>query len=198
VSPPATGVQFISTDAAGNQSAVQQNNFAVGTVPATATGPFLTVAALQSFSVTTPTAAINLCNGQGAVACLNNATTKKTWTITAQAMGASGTFPNPFANGRVYFYWAIDNDGDGLIGALDTIGFLGYTDGTSATFTDSGVVPPGRVYSYNFTITSDDVATLAPIAGGVAGFNIFAIGVNATGDGLQTINNGFISIVAGN
>ena len=170
----ATWIQFISTDAAGNASAAQQNNFAAGTVPAPVS---YTTGATATFAVTNT--AINLCNGQGAACATGDVSSLA---LKAQATGPSGTYPNVFAGGTIYFYYSLD-------GGL-TYTLLGTTPGSSGLISDTGAT---RTYEWSLTITSADVAL---IANGTA-LPIRAIGVNSTGDALFTIPNALVTVVDG-
>ena len=205
----ATNVTATTFDAAGNSS-VGANNFIAGTV--TAVTEYISQAApITTFQVlpapwTPGTAwppapvAVTLCDGQGATACL--AGEVKSVTLTAEATGPTGTMPNPFEGGTIYYYLVTD-DGDGLpyTSVLEVWTLLGTTSGSSATLTDDGVIAPMlRHYNNVFTLNGTHPAIQAlgaAVAPGGTAINISAIGVNTSGAGLMTQFRVNITVVAG-
>ena len=205
----ATNVTATTFDAAGNTS-VGANNFIAGTVtgvteyvaqPAPLT--FFQVLSAPWTPGTLPhpplPVAVTLCDGQGATACLVGEVLSVT--LTAEATGPTGTMPNSFAGGTIYWYLVAD-DGDGLpyTSALEVWTLLGTTSGSSATFTDDGVVAPTlRHYNHNFTLNGTHPAIQAlgaPLFPGTA-IDISAIGVNTAGAALVTRFRVNIAVVAG-
>jgi hypothetical protein len=174
---PADWVQFISTDAAGNKSAAQQNNFASGTVP---TPEAFTVGApdLATLVLNSPAAAVNLCNGQGSSACATGDV--KSVNVKARATGPTGTFANPFTGGTLYFYYFDGTD----------YNLLGSVAGSAGLISDTGT---DRYYDWTFPITSADVAD---IANGTI-YTVYMIAVDSDGDALMTEANANITIVDG-
>lgn len=184
----ATNVRAITEDAAGNLSVPAANNFIAATVPAGTS--FTTAPAMATWNPTAPAAAFNLCNGQGSVACPTAAGNGTSIAVTAQATGPSGIYPNPFANGTVYFYYVLDPTPAGYYSGDEAFFLAGSTTGTSATFTDTGAV---RTYSWNFTLTS---AMVASVTGG-AGIQIVAIGTSANGDAILSGYNANVTVING-
>ena len=149
-------------------------------------------APITTFQVLAPAAAVTLCNGTGAAACAG--ANVKTVTLNAEATGPTGTMPNPFAGGTIYYYLVTD-DGDGVpyTTGPETWTRLGTTSGSSATLIDDGEV---RHYNNNFTLDGSDPA-LAALGAGPTVVNIAAIGVNNSGAALITRFNVNITVVAG-
>jgi len=188
----ATNVQAITTDAAGNQSLPAGNNFLAGTVDPTDKA--------ASFAPATQDWAINtdddydLCNGQGSTACdvAPDGTDVTSVDFEITAMGASGTYANPFgASGVIYIYVNIPTGGY----YTDTNAWylIGSINASSAALTDDG---SDRTYTWTFTVTSDDVAAI----GDGTAINVVAMGLNAAtgtllvsdphGGGVVTVING--------
>jgi hypothetical protein len=187
-----TNIRAVTVDAAGNNSAPFFNNFLPSTITTPATITYAVAGnPMTGLTVTTPAAATNLCNGQGAIACPETAAGVSSVTLTVTATGTSGIYPNPFANGNVYFYVVTDPVAPApYYNATNVFALLQGVPGTGATFTDTGAV---RTYSWTYTLTKDQVATIA------AGTNISiaVIGVNATGDAILSQYNANITVVAG-
>jgi hypothetical protein len=174
---PAGYIGFISKDAAGNISTLQQNNFAAGTVP---TPVSFTTGATVTFGVTSPSAAVNLCNGEGSANCATGDV--KSVTLKTTATGPSGTYPNVFAGGTLYYYYSLDG------GVTYTL--LGTVGGSSGLISDTGAV---RTYEWSFALTS---AMVEMIPGGT-NFPVYVIGVNSTGDALMSGANANVTVVDG-
>jgi hypothetical protein len=201
--PPLAGSSVLTTnvtattlDAAGNSS-VGANNFIAGTV--TAVTEFVAQATpLTTFQVLAPAAAAFLCNGTGALACTTvNAAGVKSLTLNAEATGPTGTMPNTFANGTIYFYMVADGNAAPYSAAPETWTLLGSVLGSSATFTDDGVnVPMRRHYNHVMTLQGNHPA-LAALGAGPTVINVAAIGVNSAGAALITQYNVNISVIAG-
>ncbi len=184
----ATNVRAITYDAAGNQSVPAANNFIPATVPP---GTSFTVApAMATWTVPTPAAPFNLCNGQGGAACPTPAGNGKTIAATAVATGLSGIYPNPFANATVYFYYLLDPTPAGYYSGDEQFVLVGSVTGTSATFTDTGAT---RTYTWNFTYTSDMVASVP----NGTGIQLVAIGTSANGDAILTSYNANVTVING-
>jgi hypothetical protein len=190
---PTTNVTATTFDAAGNSS-VGANNFIAGTVVAV-TEYDVQAAPLTTFQVLAPAAGVFLCNGSGAVACTTvNAAGVTSVTLNAEATGPTGTMPNSFASGTI-FYYLVTDDGDGVPQTTgpETWTLLGSTSGSGATFTDDGV---GGLRHYNHTFSlSGGHAALAGTPAGVV--QIAAIGVNSAGAALITRFNRNITVIAG-
>jgi hypothetical protein len=188
----AVAVQATTSDVAGNTSATA-NLFSGGTVPA----PVAFVAKwpapagpLGTFQVLAPAAAFTLGIGGGA-ACV--APAANSVTLSAEATGPTGTMPNPFAGGTVYYYLVTDGDAVVYDDAGEVYTLLGSVSGSGASFTDDGVVAPMlRHYNYAFTLSGQHAAIQA-LGAPVVGAKIVAIGVDAAGDALITQQNVNIS-----
>ncbi len=214
--PPGAGSSILAQnvtattfDAAGNSS-TGANNFIAGTVTAvpeyvTLPGPLGTFQVLSApwtpGTLPWPPApvAVTLCDGQGAAACLVGEVTSVT--LNAEATGPTGTMPNTFAGGTVYWFLVAD-DGDGFpyTTGPETWSILGTTSGSAATFTDDGVVAPTlRHYNHTFSLSGTHPAIQALGAGLAPGIavNIAAIGVNTAGAALITQFRTNISVVSG-
>jgi hypothetical protein len=177
---PFVSVRATHTDLAGNESTQVGNNFIPGTVDAPED---YSGAGLTGLYFGAPTAAVELCNGQGASACDDD--TQET-SVTAEwiAEGPAGSFANPFLTGTVYFY------------AFDGVDFelLGSVDASSAVITDEGI-GGNRYYTWSFDVTSE-MAARYPDGTNLA---IWAMGVkNSMGTGLYAPTmNGNITVVDG-
>jgi hypothetical protein len=196
---PANWVRVGAMDAAGNQSVLQQNNFAFGTVTPTAVSFAATTMANFAISTVVGDGTVpntNLCNGQGAVACAANDGENLTVTITTQ--GPTGTYAPPFAGGYIYLYVQTNGPpvtGDGVFGTADDGIFLASRiSGSAGVVTDTGIAgPAGRTYTYTMTISKADVSGIAA----ATPIQIVAIGVNGTGAGLFSTLNAAYTVVAG-
>lgn len=122
---------------------------------------------VQAFRISTPAAAQQIC----ATTC-TGPTVPNTRTLTAIATGNSGTFANPFST--VNFYRV---DADGIVRLIATAG--------APVLTDAGV----RTYTW----TADFNATGLPAQANV---EVFAVGVNASGDALRAADNTNLTIIA--
>jgi hypothetical protein len=182
--PLAVGGAFKPVNLAG--TAVDQgNNFsavantAIPGASVTNGVSYLAAAAAQltnSWAITTPDAAVNIA-GNNETACGGplTANTPTNVLLTVDAFGPTATYNAPFT--RVDFYVLFG-------GALVQIG----TGSQQAIFDDGSAF--GRRHRWTFTWTPG--ATYGCPA---ANLNIYAVGVNAAGDGLVTPVNTFISIV---
>ncbi len=200
----ATNVTATTFDAAGNSS-VGANNFQAGTVVGV-TEYIAQTAVLTGFRVlpapwTPGTAyppaavAVTLCNGTGAAACA--AANVKTVTVNAEATGPTGTMPNSFSSGTIFWYVVTDADAFPYSAAAEVWTLLGTTLGSGATFTDDGVVAPTlRHYNHTFLLDGSHPA-LAALGAGPTVVNIAAIGVNSAGAALITQYRTNITVVAG-
>jgi hypothetical protein len=167
----ATAVSDISllvVDAAGNPF-LRTNAFAGGTVPAAAAGGFAAAPrSVQTFSVSGPSAAQDVWNGIG-VAPVPAVPTSRTITVTA--VGASGTFGNPFAALHVYRRDGATSQRIGTAGAPSVV--------------DTGV---SRTWTWTVSFSAVGIPAEANV-------EIFAVGVNGSGDALRSNDNTNISIV---
>lgn len=192
---PANWVRVGAIDAAGNQSILQQNNFAAGTVTPTATS--FSATGMANFAIATVTGDgtvpnTNLCNTQGVAACAANDGENLTVKITTQ--GPTGTYAPPFAGGYIYLY-AQTAGVDAAFGTADDGIFLAdRVSGAAGSVTDTGIAgPTGRTYTFTMTINKADVASIA--AG--TPIQIIAIGVNGSGAGIFSTVNAAYTVVAG-
>ncbi len=156
-----TAVRFLLEDLVGNAT-TQPQLFA--TVPASDGVDALDVS--NEFYVAN--AAADICNGDGSCG-----TTPTSRTVTAYAVGETGTFNNPFS--KVYFYW---NDGTDwyLLGTASSVS-------TSDDGTD-------RIWKYNITLDATDLDPQANVP-------VVAVGVDNNGDALMSMANTNLSIIAG-
>jgi hypothetical protein len=122
-----------------------------------------------TWAITTPSAAGNVSRDG------TTTTDPTTVTLTAQAVGVTGTFANPFTS-RVEF-WA-------QTGA-NTWRQIGVA--TTPTVVDNGVVR-----TWAFSVVWDPSTYSAPATGAV--YNVVAIGISAAGDGLVTNANADITV----
>ena len=121
-----------------------------------------------SWGVTGPSAATNVSTNEGPAAAVNPLSVS----LQADAFGRTATFAQPFT--RVDFYAL---SGGNLVqigtGALQPI----FDDGTAF----------GR--RFRWTLTWTPGTAFGPVGPGAQGQSVFAIGVNANGDGLVTLVN---------
>jgi len=183
----AANVRAIATDAAGNQSLPFANNFIPSTVDPTNKAANFT---MDSWIVTGPDAAVELCNGQSTTEC-DPDTQETSVTMEMVATGASGTFANPFGSaGKIYVYINIDTGG-GFYSDTAVWYLLGSVNAASAALTDDGA---HRQYTWEFTVSSADVADFAD----GTSINLVAMGLNAaTGTLLVSQPNANVTVVDG-
>lgn len=184
-------VRAIHTDLAGNVSGVSSNNI-LATSFSDAPGDFST-AGITGFGTTMPDAAVNLCNGQGAVECDTDVDEVEI-DLEIVAQGAAGTFANPFATGELYIYLSTDDDASGTISNGDNFYLVDILDATSAVITDEGV-GGNRYYTWTYTLTSDDVAKFAD--GTTIYIHVMGLKYSTGTALLDTVGNGFITVIDG-
>jgi hypothetical protein len=158
---PATAVNLDVKDVAGNFAPTTSQNISVNVAAGSPSG-FSTFAAtsnpqLQTFTLGASNTTI--CNNTTPANCVNPTST----VLTARAVGPASVFNNPFT--RVNFYY---NDANGVSQLIGT-GTVGVTDNT---------ITNQRTWSYTVTWTPTGLAA--------ANYVVFAVGVDAAGNGLQT------------
>ena len=181
-----TNVRTIAYDIAGNPSLPVSNNINPGTInggtpPADYSGAGILA---PGWLVTEPAAAVSICNGEDPGAgedCEDDLGFERTVDIDVGVTGVSG-FPNPFLNGRIYFYMV-----DPITGEFNLLADLA---GNAASLTDVGGF---RTYRWTYTLTLADVTG---IAGGTP-ITIAVLGVNDDGEGLRLNDNANITVEDG-
>ena len=182
-----TNVRIIAHDIAGNSSplaAAPSNNINPGTIdplPADYSGAGILA---PGWLITEPAAAVSICNGEDPGAeedCEDDLGLERTVDIEVEVTGVSGSFPNPFLNGRIYFYMV-----DPITSENNLLADLA---GNAATLSDVGV----RTYQWTYTLTLADVTE---IADGTT-ITVFAIGVSDDGEGLRLESNSNITVEDG-
>jgi len=164
----ATDVRFLVADLADNTS-IQTNAFAVNTI----TPKAMANLGNADFDMVAPAATVCTATGSSATdaKCKSGANAVTSRTLTATITGPSGTFANPFKT--VYFYRYDDTGDVQLIGTA------------SAKVADTGAT---RTWTYTTTFSAAGLPTQA-------GVEIFALGVDASGNGLLTDINTTLSII---
>ena len=171
-----TNVRTIAEDMAGNVSPAVSNNINAGTINGGAgvVGYAGAGIAAPGWLFTVPVANTEICNGEGdpdTEDCVDDLGAERSLDVEAEVTGASGTFANPFLNGRIYFYLVHPVTAENVL--------IGDISANSGALTDDGFV---RTYAWEHTLEASDVTGFAP---GVGALTVFAIGVNADGEGLQ-------------
>jgi hypothetical protein len=129
----------------------------------------------NSWAITAPAAAVNISANNTTVCGTPTAATPTNILLTADALGPTATFNAPF--NRVDFYVLFG-------GALVQIG----TGSQQAIFDDGSAM--GRRHRWTFDWTPGATYGCAPTV-----VTIYAVGVNAAGDGLVTLANANITVV---
>ena len=181
-----TNMRTIAFDIAGNRSAAVSNNINPGMINGGTPPADYSLAGILApgWLITEPAAAVSICNGEDPGAeedCEDDLMFERTVDIEVEVTGVSGSFPNPFLNGRIYFYMV-----DPITGEFNLLADLA---GNAASLTDVGV----RTYQWTYTLTLADVTG---IAGGTV-ITVFAIGVNDDGEGLRLNDNTNITVEDG-
>jgi hypothetical protein len=156
-----TTVTAQAVDVAGNTSTVSTLTIPAGSIQGTPVA-----FAGFSWAITAPGAAVTVSRDDAAVTPAVNAVT-----VTAQAVGPTGTFQNPFTS-RVEFW------------AQSAVGQQWRQIGVS---TSPSVLDNGVTRTWSFSITWNPDANTAPVA--AAGYRIIAVGVSSVGDALQSDAN---------
>ncbi len=178
-----TNVRTIAIDIAGNPSVAVSNNINPGTINlGTAPVDYAGAGILApGWLITEPAAAVSICNGEDPGAeedCVDDLMFERTVDIEVEVTGLSGSFPNPFLNGRIYFYMVDPITAENIL--------LADLSGNAASLTDVGV----RTYQWTYTLTLADVTDIVDLTV----LTVFAIGVNADGEGLRLTDNVNITV----
>ena len=139
--------------AAGESATLDFNGASLYTTPE-GTGPAAT------WTISAPSAAVDVCNGEGATPCSASGSTV---TLQASATGPTGSFPNPWVSGWVYFYYH-----HGVTGAWV---YIGRVAGGSATMTDDGYSTRTCTWTLVFDATGVPAGAL----------DLLAVGSNTSG-----------------
>ena len=182
-----TNVRTIAYDIAGNPSVAVSNNINPGTINGGTPPADYSLAGILApgWLITEPAAAVSICNGEDPGAgedCEDDLMFERTVDIEVEVTGVSGSFPNPFLNGRIYFYMV-----DPITGEFNLLADLA---GNAASLTDVGGF---RTYRWTYTLTLADVTG---IAGGTP-ITIAVLGVNDDGEGLRLNDNINITVEDG-
>jgi hypothetical protein len=161
----ATATRMRVRDQAGNHTE-SAAVFAVGSVP-TGNSAGSNDLRVQTFRVVAPVGGTLLCGGTACGGAPQSAE------IAVEAAGPEGSFDNPFPRG-VFFFW------------VDSFGLTNLIASSNAP----SVVQAGGVRRWTWMVNFS--ATGHPVQPGVP---VFAIGVDAAGDGLRSPVNTLISIV---
>jgi len=175
---------------------IQINTAAFAAATGAVTEYVAQAAPITTFQVLAPAAAVTVCNGTGAAACSAVAANVTSVTLNAEVTGPTGTMPNPFSSGTIFFYLVTgDVDGTPYNAAAEVWQLLGSVAGSAATFTDDGVVPPSLRHYNNTLVVSGKHPAIAGAA--LAGATVVAIGVNSSGAPLISLFNLNVTVAAG-